>query len=115
MPEDRYQDLAGEWDEVPPDDGTLEMPAPGVERFTYVGTCHGGPWDGAVAETRFPQGFLLVHMPSRRLWIYDRVDSGIFVVRGDAVDLKDEGPDNRWRAADEGAFDVRVLDAEVVA
>lgn len=118
MSQDRYADLAGERDEAPPttDDASADLSAAVDERTIYAGLCRGGPWDGVMAESRFPEGFLLVHMPSRQVWIYDRTQSGVFVARSElGRTLHDDGRDNRWRAADEGAYDIRVLAPEAVA
>lgn len=113
MSGDDLADQAAEPDEEPAP-GAADAPDAG-EGATFIGRCHGGPWDGTQGETRFPKGFLLIHMPTRRLWIYDRRPDGDFYVREtEPAELQEDGPDNRWRAADEGDFDIRVLDPDAV-
>lgn len=110
-------DLAAEVDDIPAPDGApgAGVPTPDDAAGFYTGRCHGGPWDGIDAESRYPRGFLLVNMETRCLWIYDREVDGDFYVREDQpVGLLDEGPDNRFRAAEQAEFDIRVLDPEVV-
>lgn len=111
-----YADEASDVD-AEPDEQALNAPA--IEPFSlprelYTGVCIGGPWDGTTVESRFPRGFLLIHMPTRKLWIYDMTaDESAFKVRGtEPLDLRDDGSDNRWRAADEADYDIRVMDPE---
>lgn len=79
----------------------------------YTGRCHDGPLDGHTTDSRFPAGFLLVDMPHRQCWLYDRHDDGDFYARTTTPQpLLDTGPVNRWRAADEGNYDVRALGGE---
>ncbi len=115
MSEDEIIDTAAEMDRPGPnpvdgDDGGDEEAGGGA---TYAGRCHGGPWDTSDVECRFPKGFLLVHMPARAVWIYDRKDDGDFYVRdSNPSPLKEDGPVSRWRAAEESNYDIRVLDPD---
>jgi len=77
----------------------------------YEGPVHGGPWDGRHAQSRFPGGFLLVDMPARQVWIYDRGADGTFHVRQEAPMDLDEA--KRWKTADEESYDLLVPDAEM--
>jgi hypothetical protein len=72
------------------------------------GMCVGGPLHGQPACSRFGKGFLLVDKVAGRCWLYDwREAEGTFVVREQAgAPLHDDGPDNRFRAAEETDFDV---------
>ena len=77
----------------------------------FVGTCHGGPWDGVAGESRYPKGFLLAHRPHGQVWIYDRRDDGDFYARSAVPEvLRDQGDVNRFRAADEANYDIRVVE-----
>lgn len=112
-PEDE-EDLAAELDDEPDpavaDDGD---DADGDPPAVYVGKAVGGPWDGREAESRFPKGFLLVDMPTRRVWLYDRQDDGTFHARTDKAEaLNDDGEFSRWRAASEDNYDILVLDED---
>lgn len=73
------------------------------------GPCTGGPLDGQTLTSRYPRGVLLVDRPARECWLYDWTGGG-FTARdgGRPMPLVDDpdAPDNRWRAADEGDFDV---------
>jgi hypothetical protein len=117
------EDLAAERDEAP--DPQLVAAARAASQLPptpdqlYQGTVTGGPWDGRVAQSRFPLGFLLIDPGTDRVWIYDYVTATLpgggarFAVRaGMPQPCHDGGPDNRWRAADEGDFDVRVTDGD---
>ncbi len=82
------------------------MTAP-TGRAIHAGFCIGGPLDGQEASSRFPRGFLLVDKPAGVCWLYDWRDDGYFAARSDdAQPCHTDGPDNRYRAADEGDFDV---------
>lgn len=104
-------DLAAELDDEPDGDvpDSPDDPAP-----TCEGIVEGGPWDGRTITTRCPKGFLLVDMPTRRLWIHDLAEDGkTFVCRSSEPEvLLDEGPLNRWRAVDEANYDLLVLDLD---
>lgn len=114
MNDSEIQDQAAELD---------TMPAPGTQQIpddantpSFSGRCHGGPWDTWNVEIRYPKGFLLVHKPHKACWIYDRRTDGDFYVRSaEPEPLRDFGAKNRWRAADEQHYDIRVLDPEAVA
>jgi hypothetical protein len=84
-----------------------------LEKELWVGLCVGGPIDGQEGYSRFPKGFLLCDRPSDRLWIYDwsEADQKFLVRDAGGVDLIEspEAPDNRWRAALEGSYDVVAL------
>lgn len=108
-------DLAAELDDDPTPDELAVPDSPDDPAPLFEGIAQGGPWDGRQIQTRCPKGFLLVDMPTRRLWIYDLSEDGkTYVVRGDgtAGELRDDGDVNRWRAVDEGHYDVRVLDED---
>jgi hypothetical protein len=107
--QDLGADLAAELDEEPDaeflddEDGTDGDPLP-----VYQGVCAGGPWDGRPAATRYPKGFLLVDKPGMQVWIYDRDEtSGNFTARTpNPQALLEDGPVNRWRAAEEPHYDL---------
>lgn len=113
-------DLAAEPDDAPgattgdtmPDDTGDDSDDQGGDLFT--GLCHGGPWNGRTASSRYPAGFLLIDTARDLLWIYDyTAATRTYVARTDAgAAVHDDGPDNRWRAADESAYDVRVIDPD---
>ena len=111
--EDPGDDLAAELDEEP-DPAVLDAPEPDDDPAAiYTGKALGGPWDGREVESRFPKGFLLVDMPTRRVWLYDRQDDGSFHARSDKAEtLNDDGEFNRWRAAEEDNYDIQVLDED---
>ena len=72
----------------------------------FEGICAGGPMDGHTVESRYPKGFLLIDRPVALCWLYE-YDDGQFICRDSEPDtLYDEGPRNRWRAAEEGNYDV---------
>ena len=68
--------------------------------------------------SRYPSGFLFIHRPTNRVWIYDYVPMGDSPTGGgfqvriqDGVECIND-PDaskNRFRAADEKEFDIRVV------
>jgi hypothetical protein len=94
----------------PPGTPRAEHPA-GEDHELYVGVCRGGPWHGRHGESRYPQGFLLIDKPRRRVWLYDRMPDGSFRVRSQSpAPLLDDGPDNRRRAAEQPHYDIRVPD-----
>lgn len=109
-----------------PDDATEGEPDPHMtpegdppaREQVYTGLCHGGAWHGRHADSRFPKGFLLIDTSTDpdTGWIYDRHDDdGGFYARSDApIEITDDEsqPYNRWRAAEEPNYDVRVLDDE---
>jgi hypothetical protein len=115
LPED-HPELAAVLDDEP-DEAVLSAPTLdpfAQQKALYTAVCVGGPWAGTTVESRFPAGFLLVYMPSRKVWIYDlAADGETFRVREEEPrDLLDEGDDNRWRAANEGDYDIRVVYSE---
>ncbi len=117
MSEEEIADAAAELDEDPQTDTGAADEADGDAPAgpTYAGRCHGGPWDTSDVESRFPKGFLLVHMPARAVWVYDRRPDGDFYVRDSApAELNEDGPVSRWRAAEEANYDIRVLDPDAV-
>lgn len=68
-----------------------------------LGECHGGPWNGQTAMSRFPKGFLLVGKQAGQAWIYDW-NGDAFVCReseGRPLDY-----DQRLEAADGQEWDV---------
>lgn len=79
-----------------------------MKRKVWSGTCNGGPMDGQKAESRFPEGFLLVDKPEGKCWLYDWDSaSGTFKVRDEKpMVVQTEGLVNRYRAADEFNYDV---------
>jgi hypothetical protein len=109
---DEGADLVAELDDDPdpafeagPEDDEEPLPV-------YAGTCHDGPWDGRQIQVRFPKGFLLVDKPNAQVWIYDRHEGGDFYARTpDPRALLEDGPYNRWRAAEEPNYDLLVVDA----
>jgi hypothetical protein len=102
-------DLVAELDDEP-EPGLPDEPD-GDPPDVYTGTARGGPWDGLSVTSRFPRGFLLVNMPGRRVWVYDRTDDGAFQVRGDEPEALDE--EGRWRAAEEPDYDILVPGMEL--
>ena len=79
--------------------------APGAG--TYMGECHGGPWDTRVVTARRPNGFLLVDKPGNRAWVYDW-NGDAFICRepvGDELDF-----DRRMKAAEDPDWDVMSYD-----
>jgi hypothetical protein len=110
-------DEAAEPDTDPADDATTDD-QPGTEHEQlYTGVCHGGPWNAREAASRYPRGFLLIEPDTDTGWIYDYRDGAFHVRDEQPMDIHEDGDHNRWRAADEGDFDVRVTDdlAEVDA
>jgi hypothetical protein len=83
----------------------------------WSGPCLGGPMDTMDGVSRFPSGFLYVDRMVCRAWIYDFIPlgesptGGAFQVRMEQGSELIEDPDqykNRWRAAEESEFDIRV-------
>lgn len=74
----------------------------------FKGNCHGGPIDGQEAVSRFPKGFLLVDKPADHCWIYewDAEKESFYVRQQEPMISLTEGPKNRYRAAEEGNYDV---------
>jgi hypothetical protein len=106
-------DLVAELDDEPADD-MADDDYDDDDLEVFRGAVAGGPWDGLTAESRYPRGFLLVDMDKQLVWIYDRRDDGSFKVRdNNPVQILDDGPDNRWRAADEEDYDILVPDIEM--
>lgn len=83
-----------------------------MEEELYEGPCVGGPLDGAVSQSRFPKGFLLIDKPNNRVWIYDYAD-GQFAVRnpeGEELNSDPTATHNRYRAAEERSYDIRAYE-----
>lgn len=74
-----------------------------------TGVCVDGPLAGQQLDSRYPKGVLLCDRPAGQLWIYDWTGDG-FTSRSGADPMPlvedDTADDNRWRAADEGDYDV---------
>lgn len=72
--------------------------------------CEGGPLNGQPLlrrESHGSKGVLLVDRPANQCWLYDwDAAASLFRVRGDAMPVHTEGPDNRYRAAEQSEFDV---------
>lgn len=71
-----------------------------------AGTAHDGPLDGVQLASRRPRGVLLVDRPAGECWLYDWRDGGFYARSTEPMRLSDDGADNRWRAAEEGEYDV---------
>jgi hypothetical protein len=107
------EDTVAELDDDPDLEAADTGDEDGEEPELFSGSCTGGPWDGRGVTVRYPLGFLLVDKPNGVVWLYDRQPDGKFVCRDEQPRaLQDEGADNRWRAADEGDYDILTLDAE---
>lgn len=72
----------------------------------YEGICHGGPLNGRTIIVRRPKGFLLVDRPADQCWIYEWRDDRFEVRDEQPAPVYVEGPVNRYRAAEEGNYDV---------
>ncbi len=112
-------DLAAEPDDEPDADELADSAAEGAQDaeadYTVSGLCTGGPWDKCKVGVRFPGGFVLVHKPTARVWLYDRITNAVpgaalFVCRPGSPFTLDE--DKLWDAAESMDFDVRVLDGD---
>jgi hypothetical protein len=116
---DDYSDEAAELDQTPapmPDGADDAGALDALAGPTYDGTCHGGPWNSRAVQVRFPKGFLLVHKPEQAVWIYDRRGDGDFYARSPMPQtLREDGELNRWRAAQESSYDIRVLEPTAAA
>lgn len=101
-------DLVAELDEEPPadlPDTTDDI----INEPLFTGSAIGGPLDGVTVESRYPKGGLFIDIERGELWVYDRRDDGAFCVRSEASEpIYDDGPVNRWRAADEEHYDIWV-------
>lgn len=74
-----------------------------------TGLCLNGPLAGLELTSRYPKGVLLCDRPARHAWIYDWCGDGFRSRTGDEpmpLNEDDTATDNRWRAAEEGDFDV---------
>jgi hypothetical protein len=74
-----------------------------------TGTCLDGPLAGQELTSRYPKGVLICDRPAGQLFIYDWTDGGFRSRSGsDPMTLVDDpdADDNRWRAAEEGDYDV---------
>lgn len=74
----------------------------------YKGRCYGGPLNGSEMQSRFPKGFLLVDKPAGHCWIYEwNAEQQTFHARQEEpMPALIEGEKNRYRAAEEGNYDV---------
>lgn len=74
----------------------------------YEGICFGGPLHGQEQVSRFPKGFLLIDKPANKCWIYrwNSETSTFTANEEEGVQVLTEGPDNRYRAAQESDYDV---------
>lgn len=90
-------------------DVTSEPENPDVDDGARTGICAGGPLHGQELTSRYPKGTLVCDRPAAELWIYDW-DGEAFVSRSGSSPLPlvddETAPDNRWRAANEGDYDV---------
>lgn len=73
------------------------------------GRCLGGPWSGAYANVRAAEGFRLLHIPARAMWVYERQSDGSFRAR---AAVPEQLPDH---LPDEGPYEIRTLDPESVS
>lgn len=74
-----------------------------------TGTCIDGPLAGQELTSRYPKGALICDRPAGKLWIYDWTDDGFKSRSGDQpmpLEEDETADDNRWRAAEEGDYDV---------
>lgn len=71
-----------------------------------TGIAHDGPLDGAQLTSRRPLGVLLVDKPARECWLYDWRDGAFYARTTKPMPLLDSGADDRFRAAEEGEYDV---------
>ncbi|HEX8348108.1 MAG TPA: hypothetical protein VF657_25765 [Actinoplanes sp.] len=81
----------------------------GEDAGPWEGPARGGPLDGTTQTSRYPRGLLAADRPAGLGWLYDWTGRE-FVARNAGVPvplIEDPGaPDNRYRAAEEGDFDV---------
>lgn len=74
-----------------------------------IGACLDGPLAGQRIASRYPKGLLVCDRPAGQVWIYDWIGDG-FRARPGACPMPlvedDTADDNRWRAAEEGEYDV---------
>lgn len=108
------EDLVAELDDEPDLTADDEAdPAADDDEDGYQGVCVGGPWNGRNVTVRRPKGFLLIDTDAPDvplMWLYDYADATFTVRHEQPRAMHDEG---RWRAADEGEYDLLVLGAEV--
>lgn len=80
-------------------------------RELYRGGAIGGPLDGREVVSRFGMGLLAVDKAAGRCWLYDYLPGGdAFRCREtEGREVQTTGPDNRYRAAFEDAYDVVAL------
>jgi hypothetical protein len=74
-----------------------------------TGICLDGPLAGQQLTSRYPKGALLCDRPAGHAWLYDWTDDGFTSRTGaDPMPLEEDGTadDNRWRAAEQGDYDV---------
>jgi hypothetical protein len=67
--------------------------------------------DGQEAQSRFPDGFVLVDAHSQYVWVYDWNASGEFEAR-EVAELDEAKLD---RARTEAKYDIRAYDPEVMS
>jgi hypothetical protein len=91
------------------DPTTTATPGDDVDDGARTGTCLDGPLSGQELTSRYPNGALICDRPAGHLWIYDWTGDGFKSRGGDQpMPLVEDATadDNRWRAADEGDYDV---------
>ncbi len=75
-----------------------------------TGICLDGPLVGQELTSRYPKGVLVCDRPAGHLFIYDWTGDGYFKSRTGSEPMRLEenetADDNRWRAAEEGDYDV---------
>lgn len=111
---DDLDDLAAELDDDTADPAAADA---AVDAYTpptfYGGIIDDGPppYPGKLMISRFPKGVLLVDPTAGRAWVLDfDAAGGRFRCRDAAGVVLDEA--SRWRAAEEGDYDVRAYDPE---
>lgn len=93
--------------DVPADAGDDQGPGSATGADLLVGVAHDGPLDGAQLSCRRPAGVLLVDREAGQCWLYDWRDAAFYARSTDPMPLLESGDDNRWRAAEQGQFDVQ--------
>ncbi len=76
---------------------------------TRFGPCLDGPLSGQLLTSRYPKGVLLCDRPAGQAWLYDWCGDAFRSRSGaDPLPLIEDpdAADNRWRAAEEGDYDV---------
>lgn len=82
----------------------------GEDDGARTGLCLNGPLAGLELTSRYPRGVLLCDRPAGHAWLYDWCPDGAFRSRSGDEPLQlvedETAEDNRWRAAEEGDYDV---------